>query len=164
MINVSLLDLSAAFDTVDHDTLLHRLQFTFGVTGKVLSWFSSYLSGRSQQIAINDTLSAEFELRCGTNGLINFITLDLNLFPGSFGKNFIFGFGIGVSNSVLIIYLKNIIFSLNTKTRYIRRGTLGTSRTVVTQLSWRTDLCKITIEIKIKFKAISLSRFFYLHI
>ena len=45
--------------------LLHRLQFTFGVTGKVFSWFSSYLSGRSQQIAINDTLSAEFELHCG---------------------------------------------------------------------------------------------------
>lgn len=60
-----LLDLSAAFDTVDHDTLLHRLQFTFGVNGKVLSWFSSYLSGRSQQIAINETLSAEFELHCG---------------------------------------------------------------------------------------------------
>ena len=60
-----LLDLSAAFDTVDHDTLLHRLQFPFGVIGKVLSWFSSYLSGRSQQIAINDTLSAESELQCG---------------------------------------------------------------------------------------------------
>ena len=60
-----LLDLSAAFDTVDHDSLLHRLQFTFGVNGKVLSWSSSYLSGRSQQIAINDTLSAEFELHCG---------------------------------------------------------------------------------------------------
>ena len=60
-----LLDLSAAFDTVDHDTLLHQLQFTFGVNGKVLSWLSSYLSGRSQQIAINETLSAEFELHCG---------------------------------------------------------------------------------------------------
>ena len=47
----------------------------------------------------------------------------------------------------------------NTKTRYIRRGTLGTSRTVVTQPSWHTDLCKITILIKIKFKAIFLSRF-----
>ena len=34
-----LVDLSAAFDTVDHDTLLHQLQFTFGVNGKVLSWF-----------------------------------------------------------------------------------------------------------------------------
>ena len=59
-----LLDLSAAFDTVDLDTLLHRLWFTFGINGKVLSWFSSYLSGRSQQIAINETLSAEFELQC----------------------------------------------------------------------------------------------------
>ena len=60
-----LFDLSAAFDTVDLDTLLHRLQFTFGVNGKGLSWFSSYLSGRSQQIAVNETLSAEFELQCG---------------------------------------------------------------------------------------------------
>ena len=60
-----LLDLSAAFDTVDHDTLLHRLWFTLGLNGKVLSWFSSYLSGRSQKIAINDTLSAELELHCG---------------------------------------------------------------------------------------------------
>ena len=56
-----LLDLSAAFDTVDHDTLMHRLQFTSSINGKVLSWFSSYLSGRSQQIAINETLSTEFE-------------------------------------------------------------------------------------------------------
>ena len=56
-----LLDLSAAFDTVDHDTLMHRLQFTSSINGKVLSWFSSYLSGRSQQIAFNETLSTEFE-------------------------------------------------------------------------------------------------------
>ena len=60
-----LLDLSAAFDTIDDNTLLHRLQFTFGINGKVLSWFSSYLSGRSQQIAFNETLAAEFELQCG---------------------------------------------------------------------------------------------------
>ena len=60
-----LLDLSAAFETVDHDTLLHQPQFTFGINGKVLSWFSSYLSGKSQQIAFNETLAAEFELQCG---------------------------------------------------------------------------------------------------
>ena len=60
-----LFDLSVAFDTVDHDTLLHRLQSTFGINGKGLSWFSSYLSGRSQQIAVNETLSAEFELQRG---------------------------------------------------------------------------------------------------
>ena len=60
-----LLDLSAAFDTVDHDASLHRLQFSFGIKGKVLSWFESYLSGRSQQIAVNETLSEEFGLECG---------------------------------------------------------------------------------------------------
>ena len=60
-----LLDLSAAFDTVDHDTSLHRLQLTFGRNGKVLFWFSSCLSGRSQQIVINETLSEEFGLQCG---------------------------------------------------------------------------------------------------
>ena len=35
-----LLDLSIAFNTVDYDTLLHRLQFSFGFHGKDLSWYS----------------------------------------------------------------------------------------------------------------------------
>ena len=51
-----LLDLSAAFDTVDYDTLLHRLQFSFGIQRKVLSWFKSYLSGRSAGIDQSLTL------------------------------------------------------------------------------------------------------------
>ena len=49
-----LLDLSAAFD---HDTMLRRLDHSFGIQGKALSWFASYLSGRIQRIMINESLS-----------------------------------------------------------------------------------------------------------
>ena len=58
-----LLDLSAAFDTFDHDTMLRRLEYSFGILA--LSWFASYLSGRTQQIMINKSLSKPFKLECG---------------------------------------------------------------------------------------------------
>ena len=54
---LTLLDLSAAFDKIDHHIVLHRLQHYFGVSGSVLNWFQSYLSNRQQIISINDVQS-----------------------------------------------------------------------------------------------------------
>ena len=55
---VALLDLSDAFDTLDHPILLKRLETTCGVRGTVLDWFVSYLSGRSQSVIVNGVVSA----------------------------------------------------------------------------------------------------------
>ncbi len=60
-----LLDLSAAFDTINHSQLLQRLDSRFGVTGKALRWFESYLTGRSQIVRIGDSSSRPVPLSCG---------------------------------------------------------------------------------------------------
>ena len=46
-----LLDVSSAFDYVDHDLLLQRLRLGFGLTDAVLEWIRTFLSDRTQQIA-----------------------------------------------------------------------------------------------------------------
>ena len=60
-----LLDLSAAFDTVDHHLLLSRFETKLSVSGTVLQWFTSYLANRKLQILINNTLSSEQEIKWG---------------------------------------------------------------------------------------------------
>ena len=59
------LDLSAAFDTVSHHTLLQRLQTEFGVTGTALAWIKSYLTDRKQFIKLGQHKSSETKLEVG---------------------------------------------------------------------------------------------------
>ncbi len=59
-----LLDLSAAFDTVNHQILLSTLS-SLGITGTPLRWFESYLTGRSFRVAWGGKVSTEHQLVTG---------------------------------------------------------------------------------------------------
>ena len=50
------MDLSKAFDTLDHTILIHKLQY-YGISGSGLNWFQSYLTDRVQYVEINSLSS-----------------------------------------------------------------------------------------------------------
>ena len=52
------LDSSAAFDTIDHRILIHRLQFDYNITDKALQWIKSYLMNRNFSVKVNDAESS----------------------------------------------------------------------------------------------------------
>ena len=56
--------LSMAFDTIDHDILLHKLDY-YGFRGIVLDWFRDYLSNRTQYVSYNDNKSDLKTILCG---------------------------------------------------------------------------------------------------
>ncbi len=60
-----LLDLSAAFDSFDHNILLNRLENSVGISGSALAWFNSYLSDRHQFVAVNEEVSYRSQVRYG---------------------------------------------------------------------------------------------------
>ena len=60
-----LLDLSAAFDTVDQKKLLKILRYEIGLSGTVYKWFESFITGRTQRVKINNEYSEEVELTYG---------------------------------------------------------------------------------------------------
>ena len=64
-ISVLLLDLSAAFDTLDHQILLSRLNSVFGIQSTALQWFHSYLPDRYQSTSVNNSSSSPSQLMYG---------------------------------------------------------------------------------------------------
>ena len=61
-----LLDLSAAFDTIDHKILISRLENKYGISGLALEWLKSYLKERSQRVIVNGTYS---DPKCNSFGV-----------------------------------------------------------------------------------------------
>ena len=58
------MDLSVALDTIDHEILLNILHDQFGLTGRDLNWFNSYLKPRSCMVTVHKARSSERDLAC----------------------------------------------------------------------------------------------------
>ncbi len=77
------LDLSAAFDTIDHNILLNRLENSVGISGSALAWFQSYLSDRHQFIAVNEEVSHRSQVQYGVpqGSVIGLLLFTLYMLP-----------------------------------------------------------------------------------
>ena len=62
---LTLLDLSSAFNTIDHDALLKLLSSWFGNSGIALDWIQTYLYDRTQTVEIGETLSDSYTIKFG---------------------------------------------------------------------------------------------------
>ena len=67
LVILTLLRLSAAFDSVDHNTFLCRLRKSYGLRGVCFDWFKSYLSCRTQQMRSTTTSSEPSEVQYGVS-------------------------------------------------------------------------------------------------
>ncbi len=83
-----LLDLSAAFDTIDHNVLLNRLENFVGISGSALAWFKSYLSDRHQFVAVNEEVSYRSQVQYGVPHFSRFICYPWEISLGNTGLAF----------------------------------------------------------------------------
>ena len=92
---VVILDLSAAFDTVDHDILLTLLKNHFGIDGEVIKWFENYLRLRYFKVCINGHYTSSKELKfslpqgscSGANVFTCYCALITDVIPDTFTIN-----------------------------------------------------------------------------
>uniref|UniRef100_A0A8C1PJZ8 Reverse transcriptase domain-containing protein n=1 Tax=Cyprinus carpio TaxID=7962 RepID=A0A8C1PJZ8_CYPCA len=78
-----LLDHSAAFDTFDHNILLHRLENFVGINGSALAWFKSYLYVRHQFVAVNEEVSYRSQVQYGVpqDSVLGLLLFTLYMLP-----------------------------------------------------------------------------------
>ena len=76
-----LLDLSAAFDTIDHDVLFSLMESTMGITGPALEWFRSYLGDRTLRLPIYDSFSASQEILWSQGSVLGPLLFMIYLLP-----------------------------------------------------------------------------------
>ena len=96
-----LIDFSAAFDTIDHNTHIAYLKSWFGLSRTVFKWFVSYLSNRCQAIKIGLTLSEQ------NNNLPIMFLLSrfLKVIPYLFIECLLGGLGCIINSFILFIYV-----------------------------------------------------------
>ena len=112
-----LLDLSAAFDTIDKTILTERLSTDFGIRGNALAWFQSYLNNRTMSVKINDSESSHRSVDFGVpqGSILGPILYQLYTAPlESIIKKYGLSFHIYADDTQIYISLSNEPNSINT--------------------------------------------------
>ena len=99
-----LLDLTAAFDTVDHALLVSRPEQYAGIRGTALQWFRSYLANRSFSVMIGDLFSSQASLSCWVpqGSILGPILFSLYMLP----------LGSIIKNTICLLFLFSLLFTV----------------------------------------------------
>ena len=110
-----LLDLTAAFDTVDHNTLVARLRHLVGIFGTALEWLRSYLADRSMSVSLGTSKSSSAPLPYGVpqGSILGPLLFSLYLLPlGSILRKHGISFHFYADSQIYVPLKKKNAFSL----------------------------------------------------